>query len=207
MLSPLDQSLKPSKRYTKQVYWRERSDMLYYRYVDYIIRCVASNAQRMIDVGSGNCPYLEWFDWIPDSISIDIRHPYTSPSVKGIRGDILQLSFPARFDICTCLQVLEHVPDPSPFAKRLLELSDVVVVSVPYKWSVIPKPTSGHLHDPVTYGKVAGWFGREANYRIVVKEPFQKRHNERLIAIFARDSAKTFGPEVTKGRAAFTRPV
>ena len=109
-----------TKGYASRSYWRQRSDMLYYRYIDWIIRATGAQAESLIDVGSGNCPYLDWFDWIGDRVSVDIRVPYAGPGIRPIKGDILTLDFPKRFDSCTCLQVLEHVPDVEPFARRLL---------------------------------------------------------------------------------------
>ena len=42
-----------------------------------------------------------------------------------------------------------------------------------------------HCQDPVDEAKLAGWFGREPNYRIVVEEPFRPNgHGRRLIAYF-----------------------
>lgn len=113
--------------YASGNYWRQRSDMMYYRYIDYIMRCVGAKARSMIDVGSGNCPYLEWFDWIPNRVSVDIRVPYNSEGVKGIQGDIFKISFAESFDICTCLQVLEHVPEAERFAHRLQELGKLLI--------------------------------------------------------------------------------
>jgi hypothetical protein len=36
--------------------------MLYYQYLQYIIRCIGHDAASVVDVGTGNVPYLEWFD-------------------------------------------------------------------------------------------------------------------------------------------------
>jgi len=164
-------------------YWARREDSLYYRYVDYIVRTVGREAKTLLDVGTGNCPYLEWFYWIDRKVSIDMRVPYRSKTVEGMVGDIHEMDFGEGFDIVTCLQVLEHVPDASIFGRRLLELGKIVVVSVPYRWDTSPR-TLGHIHDPVTYKKLTAWMGREANYREVVREPFHTRKSERLIAIY-----------------------
>jgi hypothetical protein len=183
--------------YSTQDYWRKRSDMLYYRYIDYMVRAVGVSAKSMIDVGSGNCPYLDWFDWIPERVSVDIRVPYQSASVKPIKGDIFKLDFGKKFDLCSCLQVLEHVPDARRFARRLLELSDLVVISVPYKWT---GTTVGHVHDPVDYEKVSDWMGRQANYKIVVEEPFQGSKHKRLICVYDVDPNRKFGRDLAENR-------
>lgn len=180
---------------TPNQYWEKRQDLLYYHYIDYIMRCVGAKATSIIDVGSNNCPYLDWFDWIPERVSVDIRNPYRSATVQSIKGDIHAIKFDKTFDICTCFQVLEHVPEVGPFAKRLLEIAKLVVVSVPYQWSTHPRRTPGHVHDPVTYENLCEWMGRPANYSIIVEEPFQKA-KKRLIAIYDADCKKKFTPKI-----------
>ncbi len=175
--------------YATGAYWQERTDLLYYQYFRFMIRCIGHEAGSMADVGSGNCGYLDWFDWIPERVSIDLKIPYRSQSVRAIRGDILALDL-QRFDVVSCLQVIEHVPDPAPFARRLLELGRVVVVSVPYRW---PRGTRGHVNDPVDLAKLEGWFGRRANYHLVVTEPFVGAKGARLIALFDEDPRRRFG--------------
>lgn len=179
--------------YSSGSYWRQRSDALYYSYVDYIMRVVARDAKSMIDVGTGNCPYLDWFDWIEERVSVDIRVPYQSEEVTGIVGDIHDLTFEKRFNVCTCLQVLEHVPDAAAFSQRLLELADLLVVSVPFNWSTEPERVKGHIHDPVDYAKLTNWMGRKANFHIVAKEPFAGDRGRRLIALYDRDPERRFG--------------
>lgn len=173
-------------------YWAGRSDLLYYQYFRMIIRCVGKDAGSMIDIGSGNAPYLEWFDWIGKRVSVDIRTPYRSATVEGIKGDIHKLAFPEKFDICTCMQVMEHVPEAGLFAQRLLELGKLLVVSVPYKWPA--GKTNGHIHDPVDLDKLTTWFGRKPNYSQIVKEPFTGSKGRRLIALYdPADPEKEFG--------------
>lgn len=184
--------------YASGNYWRDRSDLIYYRYIEYIMRVVGRDATSMVDVGSGNCPYLEWFDWIDDRRSVDIRVPYQSDNVQGIKGDIHNLNFDKKFDLCTCFQVLEHVPDAGRFARRLQELAEIVIVSVPYKWP--ENSTKGHVHDPVTYQKLTDWMGREANYKIVASEPFRGKKRDRLIAVYHTDRKRQYGHADVKNR-------
>ena len=185
---PLTNTKKVSD-YLSRNYWGRRSSMLYYRYVEAIIGELGAEARSMLDVGSGNCPYLDWFDWIPERVSVDIRAPYQSANVKSITGDIFKLEFPQPFDLCLCLQVLEHIRDAGAFARRLLELGRIVVVSVPYKWPNKPRPKPAtHIHDPVDYAKLTRWMGREADYKIIVEEPLSKSpRRRRLIAVYNSD--------------------
>jgi hypothetical protein len=173
--------------------------MLYYQYFKYFIRCIGANAGSLVDVGSGNAPYLEWFDWIPRRVSVDLETPYRSDTVQGVAGDIRSLQFDEVFDICTCMQVLEHVPEPEPFARRLLELGRVMLVSVPYKWPKGSNPD--HVNDPVDLDALVRWFGRKPNYHLVVREPFVGRKGVRLFAIFdVENPQRTFGTAERKAR-------
>lgn len=169
---------------------------MYYKYFRYIIGCIGREAGSLIDVGSGNAPYLEWFDWIPERISVDIRHPYSSKNVLGVEGDIRKLDFSEIFDLCTCMQVLEHIDDPEPFASRLLELGKLLLISVPYKWP--EGKTPGHVNDPVDGSVLKKWFHRTPNYQIVVREPFLNER-ARLFAIYdAGDPKRKFGSAIRR---------
>ncbi len=175
------------------------TDLLYYHHFRMMIRFLGPNAQSMIDVGSGHVPYLEWFDWVPRRVSVDTRRPYSSDAVEGYQGDILALDFGDPFDICTCMQVLEHVREPKPFARRLLKLGRLVLVSVPYKWP--EGQTTGHVQDPVDLKKLSGWFGRKPNYHQIVQEPFLEAKGARLFALYdPADPARRFGSELRKNR-------
>jgi hypothetical protein len=188
-----------AKHYKSGRYWQNRMDLVYYSYVDYIIRTVGRDAQSMIDVGTAQCPYLEWFDWIPNRVSFDMVEPYQSQTVTGVQGDFLDHQFQdAPYDIVTCLQVLEHVPNAEAFSRKLLEIGKTVVVSVPFKW---PKSAADdHIHDPVDQEKLARWMGREANYFQIVKEPFRGRVGRRAIAIYEKDRVDGYGRNDFKDR-------
>jgi hypothetical protein len=182
-------------------YWAKRSDLIYYQYLRMIIRCIGAGANSLIDVGTGNVPYLEWFHWIESKTSIDIGTPYSSETVTAIQGDIFVEEFPRKFDICTSFQVLEHVENAEAFAHRLMELGDLVLVSVPYMW---PKKASiWHVHDPVDLPKVTGWFGRAPNWHQIVQEPFLGTTGQRMFALYDVESpSRRFGVEDFRGRAA-----
>lgn len=190
---------KPVKMYESGAYWRKRSDMLYYQYFNYIVRCIGADARSMLDVGSGNAPYLEWFDWIPERVSVDLATPYRSKTVRGVEGDVFELAFERPFDLLSCMQVLEHVPEPEPFARRLMELGRLVLISVPYKW---PKgATRSHVNDPVDLDAVVDWFGRPPNYHLVVREPFSKKKGARMFALFdVADPKRAFGSAIREKR-------
>ena len=140
-----------AKAYSRGAYWAKRSDLMYYQYLDYMMRTVARDATSLIDVGTGNSPYLEWFYWIDRKVSVDIANPYQSETVEGIEGNLLEMELTERFDFCTCLQVLEHVPEPKAFAHRLFDIAENVIISVPLKSSFFTTTSSlrGGIGNPL----------------------------------------------------------
>jgi hypothetical protein len=164
-------------------YWGKRSRMIYYRYLDLIVRGVAGNCHSLIDVGSHNTSFIEAFHWIEELVALDIRAPHTSERVRGIEMDFFKYQPEKRYDLALCCEVLEHIPDAGAFAKHLFDVADRVLISVPYRW---PQGSSKHhIHDPVDLKKLVGWTEREPAYHIVVEEPLCTTGKcRRLIAYF-----------------------
>lgn len=165
-------------------YWTERESSIYLYTVRELVKGLAVNANSMIDVGSAGCPYLDWYDWIPDRTSIDLRRPYKSNNIKSITGDFLTWNHEKVYDVCTCLQVLEHVPLVEEFAQKLLDICNILIVSVPYKWRF--GSNISHVHDPVDEKKMLLWFNKSPNFSIVIKEV--KSDSRRLICIYEKNN-------------------
>ncbi|TWI02974.1 hypothetical protein IP90_02076 [Luteimonas cucumeris] len=149
-------------------YWEARKDLVYYQVVRIIVAGMSCDTRTMLDVGSGNCPYLEWFPQVPERTSLDMRSPYMSDSVQGVKANFLAWTPKERFGLVSCLQVLEHVPDATAFAQKLLDVSDALVISVPYRWPF--GKTKSHVQDPVDEEKLFAWFKREPNYQYLCQE-------------------------------------
>ncbi|MBL0407490.1 methyltransferase domain-containing protein [Microvirga aerilata] len=149
-------------------YWEARKDILYYQVARVITSHLSKKAKTIIDVGSAGCPYLDWFSHVPMRTSLDLKRPYEAKGVKSITSNFLTWEPDRKYDIVTCFQVLEHVPDAEGFAQKLLEVGGIVIVSVPYKW---PKGrTKSHVQDPVDEEKMLSWFHREPNFQYVCRE-------------------------------------
>jgi hypothetical protein len=108
----------------------------------------------------------------------------------------LQFEPGVEFDLVTCFQVLEHVPEPKAFARKLLDLGKVVVVSVPYKWR--KGKVRFHPNDPVDEAKLTKWFGRTPVYSHLSEE-IELDRAQRLIQVYAKDSSKV--KEADKAKA------
>jgi len=164
-------------------YWSARKNHIYLLAVRTIVEQLGQKAQSLVDVGSNGCPYLDWFEWIHNRTSIDIDNPYTRPSVHAVKADFMKWEPDKKYDMSLCLQVLEHVEEPHSFAQKLLNLSDVAVISVPYNWPA--GRTKGHIHDPVDEKKMYDWFGREPNFSYIATEVVSPV--SRLVCVYERD--------------------
>jgi hypothetical protein len=122
---------------------------------------------------------MEWFDWIPDRASLDVQYPVRAQGIRAIKADFITWKPDKTYDLVTCSQVLEHISDAAPFARKLLEIGRQVLVSVPHNWPAGSVP--GHIHDPVDQLKVDAWFGRKPDYAMTVREPFGE---ERLFCCY-----------------------
>lgn len=144
-------------------YWRDRATLAYYRAVRQEIESMGADAGSFLDVGNGATPVITWGDF-------ETRHALNlnripDPGFDGVRWIVGNfLLDPAglldRYDLVTCLQVMEHLEDHEipGFVDRLLARSEggTLMVSVPWGW---PKGTCRHhRQDPVTGEKFAQWF-------------------------------------------------
>jgi hypothetical protein len=154
-----------------QRYWNERKSSVYLQHLRALVNFIGRDARSIIDVGSNGCPYLEWFGWIPNRVSLDLNKPYRGKNVVAVKQDLLNYRTNFVFDLCICLQVLEHVPNAADFARRLLSLSPHVLISVPYRWPITNHTKAmGHIHDPVDEQKLTSWFGREPDFQMISEE-------------------------------------
>lgn len=183
-------------------YWESRKGAAYYYYVAAFVSAFGRNARSIIDVGSNRTSVIEWFDWIPERYTVDIDQPYYSNSVIGIKSDFLTYVPEKKFDLAICSQVLEHIPDATRFARRLFEVADNVIITVPYKWP--HGHTKSHIHDPVDEAKLKSWTDREPQHWLIAYEPLIRNEvGGRLIAYYHKDPT-TFNLSQVRSRS---RPV
>lgn len=92
--------------------------------------------------------------------------------IVGIKGDFVKYRPIMFFDLVLCLQVLEHLKDPSKFAKKLLTIGGVIIISVPYKWE--RGICREHRQDPVDEQKILDWTSRQPIYSTIVVDDYNK---------------------------------
>ena len=154
---------------TGDKYWIGRRDSVYLHVAQQICLKYGSKAKSVIDIGSNATPTLEWHRAkAPRLVSIDLRKPYEGEGVESLKLDFHDFEAESRFDLATCFQVLEHLDDPRSFAQKIIEVTWLSVVSVPYKW---PRgKCKYHRQDPVDEEKMLQWFGKRPLFRYVAKE-------------------------------------
>jgi len=121
-------------------------------------------------VGSGGGRYLKWiegFEW--NFVELRMKG-CTLDGVRGVDGDFLEWEPDRQYDLVFCLQVLEHIHDRTPFARKLFDCGRVVIVSVPYRWPA--GSCDEHVHDPVDEHKLRDWTGRMSVERDTVDARF-----------------------------------
>ena len=176
---PLSSDMNPStnphaaapaaSRPSKDAYWEKRKDSIYLYAAQAICQKYCPKPLSVIDVGSNRTPTLEWHRATAIRlVSVDLRRPYEATGVESITSDFFAYDPGVPFDLVTCFQVLEHIPDPTPFARKLLEVGRTCIVSVPFKWE--KGKCKGHIHDPVDAEKMLGWFGRKPKYQYIATE-------------------------------------
>jgi hypothetical protein len=160
-------------------YWERRRRMAYYSEVVRLARKWEPGGGRVIDVGAGPTRLLSRLDWFAERVALDRNWIPRQPGVQRLRAEY---EAPRPFALVLCLQVLEHLGDPAPFARKLLVTGRTVIVSVPYRWPAGLSP--GHVQDPVDEAKLARWMGREPADSCVVHD-----ERPRLIAVYRTLSA------------------
>ncbi len=149
-------------------YWADRRDAVYIHVVRLLINVIAPSANRVADIGSNGTPVLDFFPDKCEKYSVDPASPYQGQGVTAVRALFQDWTPPGPIDVATCFQTIEHVPDAADFAKRLLKLAEVCIVSVPHKEPLGGNP--GHVQFMIDEQLITTWFGRAPNYSYIARE-------------------------------------
>jgi hypothetical protein len=160
-------------------YWEGRRQFRYYREVVALARRHVPGGGAALDVGAGGTEVLGRLEWFERRVAIDLMESEASPGIEAVVGDFLEYDPGAGFDLVLCLQVLEHLEHPAPFARKVLGAGATAIVSVPYRWP--GWVTDEHLQDPVDERMLAEWTGAEPVESAIVEDLGM----ERLIAVYA----------------------
>jgi len=153
-------------------YWQERKTFSYYKKVLEILSAQI-DCESIIDIGGRDSELLKDLPF-KDKTILDIDKLPLLDGVKTIKCDFYKWVPLGKYDIVINLQVLEHLEEPSKFAKKLFDISKkLVIISVPYKW---PKGfCKYHLQDPVDEQKILEWTQRIPNESYIIEDNGVKR--------------------------------
>jgi hypothetical protein len=187
----------------KSTYWENRKDSIYLHAAQQICRQYAGKTATVLDVGSNRTATLEWHrDRANQLVSLDLRNPYAAPGVESIKANFFSYKPVRKFELVTCFQVLEHVPNAAAFARKLLEVGEIVIVSVPYRWR--KGACKYHIHDPVDAKKMLEWFGERPLYHYIARE---LNGSERLIQVYWPNAPEDVLAEIKSNRSSsWARP-
>ena len=105
--------------------------------------------------------------------------------VEYVGADFATWRVERAYDFCVCMQVLEHVDDPTKFFRKMLDprvCRRAVLVSVPYKWGDCGEKCSHRWHG-IDEDVVGAWSGvREPAQTTVIRE---REGTARLIVVYA----------------------
>jgi hypothetical protein len=168
--------LKPPP--TRRSHWKMRKHLKYYWEVVRLAGEYVPEGHALIDVGAGETDVVRAIKGFKRRVMLDSHPIRPKRGVEIVTADFAEYQPDTEFDLVLCLQVLEHLETPEPFARKLFEIGRTVIISVPYRWPEDLWPW--HLHDPVDEAKLERWTGRQpTEIRIVADE------RERMIAVYS----------------------
>ena len=164
-------------------YEKKRYNLLYYKKTLAIIEDKKKlSCNSLIDIGGWKGSFVERIK-IPDRTILDLhKMEQKDDNIKRISTNFLTYKTDIRYDIVTCLQVLEHIDDKyvGLFTKKLFEMAKrYVIISVPYKWK--KGACKWHLQDPIDEKKLFSWTKKTPNNQYIITE---KNGIQRLIAVY-----------------------
>ncbi len=175
-----------------------REHLRYYDTLFYTTLKYGANAKSIIEVGCASDPFLRHLEWIDQRTCVA---PYfveyekesgkyigldSTTEIKKVTADFMDYQLPndEKFDLLLCNQVLEHVPDPASFMKKLVASAKTSIISVPYNWSHCGK-TCNHKTNYITIEKLKKWSAPHVPiYHKIVKEEGNGRGRKRVIVVF-----------------------
>lgn len=175
----------------------------YFRYYDslyYAAMQFASDANSAIEVGCAADPFLKHLDWVDNRVCVAPYFvQYDKPGesfttrgkgkeIRSVQADFMEYNPPRNevFDLLLCSQVLEHVPNPAAFMKKLITTAKVSIIAVPYDWKPCGE-SCNHVTNHITYDMLLEW---SAPFVPIFSSIVIEKHNEqrgvgrRIIVVF-----------------------
>ena len=185
----------------------KRHNFRYYDTLYYTALQFGHDAKSLIEVGCAAIPFIKHLDWVDkrtcvapyyvqyegsDTGNKNTQLSGTTNAIESVVADFMEYKVKDySYDLLICSQVLEHVPDPSAFMKKLIQTANTSIISVPYKWPDCGK-SCNHKTDQIDYEMILEWSKPHIPiYSSIVQEKLEGGRNyassRRLILVFQQN--------------------
>lgn len=172
-----------------QNYWKKRMGLVYYKkIIDICSEILIDNKNySIIDFGCRNTELI--FDLKCDKkFLLDKKNTYNQRQKKIIEKKNIQyvcqsiydIKYENEFDICLCLQTIEHLEDPKKAFELIYRASKkYIIISLPYKW--VARNPNGHLHHNIEQQLIKKWTGIEPDQSFIIEDD-----RDRIINVYIK---------------------
>jgi 2-polyprenyl-3-methyl-5-hydroxy-6-metoxy-1,4-benzoquinol methylase len=163
------------------MYWEKRKNNLYYQKIKQICSDLIKENENysIIDYGCHDTEVI--FDLkCKNKFLLDLNNNYSvtqkqiilEKNIKFIKDSILNIKYQNEFDICLCLQTLEHLDNPKKAFEIIHKSSkNYTIISLPYQWSEF----KCHLHHHIDEEVIKEWTQIDPNESFIVQDSKVKR--------------------------------
>ena len=160
------------------MYWNKRQHLAYYKKIIEICSKILKNNENysIIDFGCKNTEVI--FDLkCNKKFLLDKRNTYSKKqklkisekNIQFLEQNICDIEYENKFDICVCLQTLEHLKDPERAFQIIHKASKkYIIISLPYKWGA--RNPNGHLHHNIEQQLIKKWTGIEPDQSFIIED-------------------------------------
>ena len=148
-------------------YKEKVKDYKYYKLVKKLIKILSGNNKTILDIGSANIDLMSEYSF-SERVSVSLDGAINNDKIVGYQMDFFDFNVKKKFDIVTCLQVVEHIEDAKAFVQKILNSGKVCILSVPYKWE--KDSCKYHVQDPIDENKIYGWTNTKSVFSFLVKD-------------------------------------
>ena len=172
------------------MYWNKRQHFLYYKKIVEICSKILEGNENysIIDFGCKNTEVI--FDLKCDKkFLLDIKNKYkryqklkiAKKNIIFIEKSIYDIDYTNQFDICICLQTLEHLENPERAFQIIHKASKkYTIISLPYKWR---SGTKGHIHHNIDEQLIKEWTKLDPIQSYLTKD----ETSERIINVYTKN--------------------
>jgi len=169
-----------------------REHYTYYDSLFYLSMQYGRQAKSLLEVGCASDPFAKYLSWIdqrtcvaPYQVTYDGKNHGPSASVDFVKADFMEYKSDKeeKFDLLICSQVVEHVPDPAGFMKKLVEAAKTSIISVPYMWPACDN--CNHKTNNITLDTILKWVEpHKPQHHTIITEADNNKYNRRIAVVF-----------------------